>query len=126
MRRTSFVLWALMASAALESCYAPDLKQLVYLCDVGKCPENFYCYDGMHCTQKLEECRDSGILVEDQVAVCISPRPPMGSLPTACRDAYMARKCDDLKIPARESLCTKPSSSGTLDTAPHQCSYCCL
>ncbi|HNN97766.1 MAG TPA: hypothetical protein PKI03_36125 [Pseudomonadota bacterium] len=97
---------------AATSCYTPDLTKEIYLCDRGKCPEDFYCIDNKYCTKKLDECVVGGVQISDTVTACVG-RADVNNANSACAGGASVSKCDMQMF--EKNLCT----------GINICSYCC-
>ncbi len=102
-----------IAASLNASCYAPDYTRVVYRCDRGKCPEDFYCVSDNYCTQKVEICAIGGVQIGDTAAVCIGRANSMDPMSAICAMGAASSKCDMQTL------------SGDLCKNVSNCSYCC-
>ena len=110
MKKISVAL--LLVISGVFSCYTPDLTKEIYLCDRGKCPEDFYCIDNKYCTKKLDDCVVGGVQITDAVTACVG-RTDMNNPNSACAGTAAVSKCDMQSF--EKVLCNGIST----------CSYCC-
>ena len=106
----SFLTMAAIACTC--SCYAPDFTQVIYKCDRGKCPEDYYCISDNYCTKKIETCALGGVQVSDTAAACIGRSSP-NDANSACSGGATPAKCDAQMV-SRE-LCKDINA----------CTFCC-
>jgi hypothetical protein len=98
--------------SAGPACYAPDYTQVIYKCDRGKCPEDYYCISDGYCTKKVDTCAVGGVQISDTATVCIGRSNPADPN-TICAAGTTSGKCD-AQTTSRE-LCKNVGN----------CSYCC-
>lgn len=112
MKSSLFLSLTLLHVAMAAGCYAPDYTQVIYKCDRGKCPEDYYCISDNYCTKKVDACAVGGVQVSDTATVCIGRSNPSDAN-SICAAGTTSSKCD-AAITSRE-LCKNVSN----------CSYCC-
>lgn len=105
-------LWLCSALVGIGSCYAPDYTHVIYKCDRGKCPEDYYCISDNYCTKKVDTCSLGGVQVSDTAAACIG-RTNSNDANSACSGGATPAKCDAQMV-SRE-LCKDITA----------CTFCC-
>lgn len=96
----------------IQGCYAPDYTQVVFKCDRGKCPEDYFCVSDNYCTKKVDVCAVGGVQISDVAAVCVGRTNP-NDPNSICASAASSGKCDAQTV--SRDLCKDVSN----------CSYCC-